>query len=167
MNSRISNKKLSRGNKIALIVFVPIFILLGILTVQTRYKFVFQTDYSVNLSCGYLDRQDTVPAKGQYVAFVFKALRNNKYGMRFVKKVACVSGETLSRSGRDFYCNGVFLGTAKQWDKQGNPAGLFGYEGVIPEGKYFAMGEHKDSYDSRYWGFADNSWVIGRVHVIL
>lgn len=167
MNSRISNKKLSGSNRIALIVFIPIFILLGILAVQTRYKFVFQTDYSVNFSCGYLDRQDTVPAKGQYVAFVFKALRNNKYGMRFVKKVACVSGETLSRSGRDFYCNGVFLGTAKQWDKHGNPAGLFGYEGVIPEGKYFAVGEHKDSYDSRYWGFADNSWVIGRVHVIL
>ncbi len=33
---------------------------------------------------------------------------------------------------------------------------------VIPEGKYFVVGETERSYDSRYWGFVDASWVVGR-----
>jgi len=37
---------------------------------------------------------------------------------------------------------------------------------VIPEGKYFVVGETGRSYDSRYWGLLDASWVVGRAYPI-
>ena len=166
MNSNRSSKALSRKNRIAFAVFIPVFLLLGILAVQTRYKIVFQTDYSVNFTYGYMDQNDKTPVKDEYLGFIFKAVQNDKYGMRFVKRVGCVSGEQLTHSGRDFYCNGEFLARAKEWDRKGNPAALFDFNGIIPDGKYFALGEHVDSYDSRYWGFVDYSWILGKVHRI-
>jgi len=34
---------------------------------------------------------------------------------------------------------------------------------VVPEDRYFAMGDHRDvSYDSRYWGFIPREHIIGR-----
>lgn len=145
---------------------MPFFLSLGILAVQTRYKIVFQTDYSVNFTYGYMDQKDKTPVKDEYFGFIFKAVQNDKYGMRFVKRVACMSGERLIHSGRDFYCNGAFLATAKAWDRKGNPAAPFDFNGTIPDGKYFALGEHADSYDSRYWGFVNHGWILGRVHRI-
>jgi type IV secretory pathway protease TraF len=38
---------------------------------------------------------------------------------------------------------------------------------VIPEGKYFVVGETERSYDSRYWGLVDASWVVGRAYPVI
>jgi conjugal transfer pilin signal peptidase TrbI len=35
---------------------------------------------------------------------------------------------------------------------------------VIPKGKYFVFSPAKRSYDSRYWGLVDESWIIGKAH---
>jgi signal peptidase I len=38
---------------------------------------------------------------------------------------------------------------------------------VVPEGKYFAMGDNRDhSADSRYWGFVDRDAIMGRPFLI-
>jgi signal peptidase I len=38
---------------------------------------------------------------------------------------------------------------------------------VVPEGKYFAMGDNRDhSLDSRYWGFVDREAIMGRPFLI-
>jgi len=39
-------------------------------------------------------------------------------------------------------------------------------QGVIPEGKYFVVGDTERSYDSRYWGLVDASWVVGRAYPV-
>jgi signal peptidase I len=42
-----------------------------------------------------------------------------------------------------------------------------GDELVIPEDKYFAMGDNRDnSLDSRYWGFVDRTAIMGRPFLI-
>jgi signal peptidase I len=42
-----------------------------------------------------------------------------------------------------------------------------GDELVVPEGKYFAMGDNRDhSLDSRYWGFVDRDAIMGRPFLI-
>jgi signal peptidase I len=42
-----------------------------------------------------------------------------------------------------------------------------GDELVVPEGRYFAMGDNRDhSLDSRYWGFVDRDAIMGRPFLI-
>lgn len=154
---------MSVSNRIALTLTVIFLFVAVIVVVQQRYVFCVQYDKSVYFKLGLLDKYDKIPVKGQYAAFVFYAVANDRYGQQFVKKVACTEGEYLTVLGRDFYCNNEYIGTAKEKDRKGNPASLYQYKGVVEKGKFFSIGEMIDSYDSKYWGFVDNSWMIGRV----
>lgn len=82
-----------------------------------------------------------------------------------IKRVACAEGEVLEyRPGhREFYCNEHYLGRAKEKTRMGTPLKPFEYVGQVPKGKMFVMGDHIDSYDSRYWGFLDKSEVKSKV----
>lgn len=37
----------------------------------------------------------------------------------------------------------------------------FIFNGVIPKDKFFVMGTHPRSFDSRYWGFVDRKDIKG------
>ena len=38
---------------------------------------------------------------------------------------------------------------------------------TVPDGKYFLMGDHRDdSFDSRFWGFADRKAIVGRASAV-
>lgn len=83
-----------------------------------------------------------------------------------IKRVGCSEGETLKVEGDDFYCNGNYLGKAKHKTLMGSPLKPFVFNGTVPYGKVFAVGDHKDSYDSRYWGFLDLNKVEARAWAI-
>lgn len=69
------------------------------------------------------------------------------------KRVACISGERLRVIGKKYYCGDVFLGEAKERSLKGEPLPLFKFNGTIPTEALFLMGDHQDSFDSRYLGF--------------
>lgn len=136
--------------------------------IQPRYKFAFQTDYSVNFRLGLIDKYSLDPKKGDYVAFKFLSVKDDpRYGRMFVKKVACIPGEIMENRGRDFYCNGEHLGYAKLYSKKGDFLTVFEHNGPVPEGSIFTVGEVQDSYDSKFWGFVKKEWIIGSVKRII
>jgi len=82
----------------------------------------------------------------------------DKEGQLFLKRVGCVPGETIKRTEAfDFYCNDRYLGRAITKDSKGNPLEITSFEGVLPEGKYFMVGDIAKSWDSKYYGPIDQS----------
>ncbi|MGD9718133.1 MAG: signal peptidase I [Sulfurimonadaceae bacterium] len=110
------------------------------------------------------ESRDVELKNGEYVAFYFNHDNDPYYenGHNFIKKVACKEGETLSVIANDFFCNEKYLGIGKKRDSKNKPVELFKYDGKIPEGHYFVMGDSIHSYDSRYWGFVKKDQIIGK-----
>jgi signal peptidase I/conjugal transfer pilin signal peptidase TrbI len=77
--------------------------------------------------------------------------------IRAIKRVGCDEGEVLNRKGLEFFCGDQFLGHAKQRSQGGEPLTPFLFCGTIPSGQAFLVGDHPDSFDSRYFGLVDKS----------
>lgn len=85
-------------------------------------------------------------------------------GMSLVKRVGCKPGSILSTRNAMVYCDGVFLGIALRGVvSRAQEVKQFVFNGTVPEGKLFLVGDSADSYDSRYFGFVDTNQVFGRV----
>jgi signal peptidase I/conjugal transfer pilin signal peptidase TrbI len=69
-------------------------------------------------------------------------------------------------AGKRFFCNGEFLGVAKDYSRKGEKMQFFAFNGKIPRGFMFVMGEHKDSYDSRYFGLKEKSRIRAKLYPI-
>lgn len=95
------------------------------------------------------------PQKGDFVMFELSHPLIGDHPTRLTKKLICWEGDLLEVKGRDYFCNGEFIGSAKEKSRKGAVLPQFTFNGTIPEGKAFASGQHKDSFDSRYWGFID------------
>ncbi len=98
--------------------------------------------------------------KGDYVMFSLDhpLIRGLKFRSA-IKEVVCDGGDRLLVQGKDYYCNGVNLGRAKDVSIKGERTDNFKYEGSVPAGSLFVMGHTKDSFDSRYFGFINTSDV--------
>lgn len=72
---------------------------------------------------------------------------------RVIKRIACAGGEKLNAGGRNFYCNGREIAVVKDLSLKGEALPRFAYTGRIPAGAIFVTGQHRDSFDSRYFGF--------------
>lgn len=70
-----------------------------------------------------------------------------------VKRLGCVAGQYLSRTGNQFYCDGEQIAQVMLRDTNGKRLPEFTYTGTVPDGQAFAVGDTANSYDSRYWGF--------------
>jgi type IV secretory pathway protease TraF len=85
-------------------------------------------------------------------------------GSVFTKRLFCGPGDFLDTTGEQVFCNGdAGRLVAYEMGKKRVKVKPFRYKGIIPKGKYFAVGDIKESYDSLYWGFIDESWIFGRV----
>jgi len=83
------------------------------------------------------------------------------------KIIRCDEGDTLTVDAeKRFFCNGEFLGAAKDYSLKGENMSHFVFNGKIPNGFMFVMGEHKDSYDSRYFGLKEKIRVRAKLHPI-
>ena len=119
----------------------------------------------------WVSRDPSHVGRGDYVFFVDPDLAR-KVGKsehpNIFKIIRCDEGDTLTvDANREFFCNGEFLGTAKDYSLKGEKMQYFDFNGKIPKGLMFVMGEHKDSYDSRYFGLEEKSRVRAKLYPIL
>ena len=84
------------------------------------------------------------------------------YGEVFAKRFVGCPGDTLHTQGTEFYLNGERIAVASGHDSKGVAVSSFRFDGAIPAGSYFVLGDGERSYDSRYWGFVRKSWIVGR-----
>lgn len=101
---------------------------------------------------------------GEIVRFPFSD-SFTKGRVHLLKRVGCLPGEDLTvDANKLYYCNGRYLGKAKAESLSGLPVRNFNYNGPVPAGKFFAVASHKDSYDSRYYGFVDLALIEAKAY---
>lgn len=108
--------------------------------------------------------------RGDYVLFRHKEL-SARMGMKksedVMKILGCNEGDLLTVDAeKKFYCNGEYLVRAKDISLKGEPLQHFVFNGTIPKGVMFVMGQHIDSFDSRYFGFVDKSRILAKAYPI-
>lgn len=97
----------------------------------------------------FLIAKGVFPERGDYAVFYWNGGGPYSRGSTFVKILAGVPGDLVTRHERDFYVNGRLIGTAKTHSKRGEPL-EYGETGVLGKDQFFVAGVHKDSFDSRY-----------------
>jgi signal peptidase I len=84
-----------------------------------------------------------------------------------IKKIGCAAGEELKNIGNEFYCKNKLIAKAKEYSLGGERLKKFQFSGKIPKGDMFLVGDHVDSYDSRYFGFIKVKDIIATVYPLL
>ena len=103
-----------------------------------------------------------------YVAHVVPGDLLDCGSIDLIKRVIAVGGDTVEVRNNKVYINGE---AAPDPDAHYDPnthtqRDSYGPE-MVPAGKFFVMGDNRDeSYDSRYWGFADEGDVKGQATFI-
>jgi signal peptidase I len=88
-----------------------------------------------------------------------------------IKRAIAVAGDTVEVRNKKLFINGEAVPDAHANFTDSNarnavPRDNFGPV-TVPPGKFFVMGDNRDqSYDSRYWGFADEADVKGQATFI-
>jgi len=131
---------------------LALFLALSMVTFMIVGKLTIVATDSINANVLWVT--DDTPKKGDYVNYTLDPNVVDNKNITVTKKVVCVEGDRLVNKGPRFYCNGQAIGTAKAKGRKKQVLKQFVWDGEIPKGMFFLSGEHKDSFDSKYWGFA-------------
>ena len=138
-------------------------LILGYATFASRYEF------SVNVSVSlpgtlYLVEKGTLPTRDEYASFYYPSDFIYPKGTRFLKRVVGIPGDVVQSKSHHFFVNGKPVGVAMSTTSAGKHIQENDFEGVIPAGHYYVMGEHPLSLDSRYKvvGLLSNQAMVGR-----
>ncbi len=123
-----------------------------------------------------INHSDSLPIKGVVIMknkkptnrgdiFVFWVKNNSFYkqDVKFIKKLGGGEKDIIQvTTDNRVYVSSVERGTAKKTSLTGLPLNVIAAQ-AIPKGKFYAYGEHKDSFDSRYQeiGLIDEKDIIG------
>lgn len=97
---------------------------------------------------------------------VFWHHRDDGTKTRYVKRLVAKGGDTVEIKGGDIYVNDQEL-TGPKFDRYYWAEGDYGVGEIqVPEDKYYLLGDNSsNSFDSRFWGFADSSSFIGEPYI--
>ncbi|AJG22232.1 S26 family signal peptidase [Cupriavidus basilensis] len=102
-----------------------------------------------------VSKTDRQIARDSLVEFLWPGGGPYPAGARFIKQIKGMPGDMVTSQGRDYFINGVYVGTAKSSSARGEVLEM-GPTGRIPAGRFFVWTPHPDSLDSRY---ALTGWV--------
>ena len=144
---------MQRPSNLRLILFLGALIMAGML-IPSRFAVSLtpSTDHRVFFLKQGPAREEL--RRGAYVLFDFRSeYIDGGSSRKAIKRVACGAGDEFSTSGDTCYCNGREMAVAKIRSLKGEKLPHFSYNGKIPEDRIFVTGQHRDSFDSRYFGF--------------
>src|SRR5690242_20697324 len=111
-------------------------------TNSLRYRLFYIQDHPVSFK------------HGDYVIFVHDVVGTQYRNINMIKRVGCDEGDSfIVTDKRELYCNAEYLGVAKEKLISLPNQKHFTWNGLVPKGKFLPMGDHKDSFDGRYYGF--------------
>ena len=91
-------------------------------------------------------RQIAKISKDSYVTYLNYVPAPINRVMSEFKRVGCVAGEKLTVDDHDdFYCNGEFIAHAKRKSTFKTDLIPFRFDGKVPDGMYFTVGDHRDT----------------------
>lgn len=160
INLRQNVRQMSRKKLIFLLIMIMSLSAVGAIIPS---HFMVALSPSVNYRIFYYKRnfQQSDLQAGTYVVFdMYTKLHKNCWPCQVVKKIGCMEGNNLHVDKNNFYyCNDEYLGTAQPFTKTGILLHSFYFNGPVPQGKLFVIGEREGSYDSKYAGFINKSDV--------
>lgn len=126
------------------------------------------------------------PERGDVMVFRFPA----DPSVNFIKRVVGLPGDRVRYEDKQLYVNGEPVAKHRLGEANGDAPGELEFEEqlgsvahalyinprdpgpqmrevVVPEGKYFTMGDNRDhSNDSRYWGFVPEENIVGKAFAV-
>ena len=157
MLSKVKNKYIILG-----ISFLPILIV--IFAKMNNYYIGINLSESIDKTI-FLYKEDPsyVPKKNDIA--VFKVKNDDQFypNKRFVKIIIATPDDKITQIGNHYVVNNIQI-TAKKYAKNGQKLDNFKIlNNIIPKNNYFVITDHKDSYDSRYFGYVNQDQIIGYV----
>ncbi len=110
------------------------------------------------------------PERGDVIVFEFPEDEGKNFFQRrdFIKRIVGLPGDTVEVRDKEVLVNGEPFHIPQEIHKENNivPSGFgprdFMPAVTVPKGHYFVMGDNRDrSYDSRFWGFVEESKIKG------